>query len=138
MSMNGILAVAEGMGAMAAANRATELSTASDLIETIPVSLSLTMAYLKKLDQAHWDYYVAVENINQQNPAEAAVASADYAKYQTLSSEMSEATQKQNTFIEAEKSELTNLEQSAPYKMMDSFDSFQKTVSNLLLTTSRG
>lgn len=136
--MNPILAVAEGMGAMASANRDTELSTANDLMQIIPVSLNLTMAYLSKLNEAHWAYFVAVESITQQNPAEAATASADYAKYQKLSSEMSGATQKQNNFIEAEKSELTNLEQSAPYKMMDSFGNFQKAVSNILLTVSRG
>lgn len=138
MGMNAILTIAEGMGAMADANRATEVSTANDLIQIIPTAFNLTMAYLNKLSEAHWKYFVAVESITEQNPQEAATASADYAKYQMLSTEMSKASQKQNTFIEALKSALTNLEQSSPYKMMDSFGEFQKAVCNLILNVFRG
>lgn len=135
---NAILAVAQGMGAMATANRDTEETTSADLIEIVPVSLNLTMAYLNMLKEDHWNYFVAVESITQSDPSEAAVASADYAQYQKDSSNMSRATQTQDNFIQSEKSELTNLEQSAPYKMMDAFDEFQKTVCNLLSILSKG
>ncbi len=135
---NAILAVAQGMGSMASANRGTEETTAASLIGIIPISLSATMAYLKLLNEDHWNYFVAVESITQTNPSEAAVASADYAQYQNDSSNMSKTTQKQNNLIQEEKSELTNLEQSAPYKMMDAFNEFQKTVCNLLSILSKG
>ena len=135
---NAILAVAQGMGSMATANRGAEETTAADLIEIVPISLNLTMAYLTMLNKDHWNYFVAVESISQSDPSEAAVASADYAQYQNDSSDMSQATQKQDNFIQSEKSELTNLEQSAPYKMMDAFNEIQKTVCNLLSILSKG
>jgi hypothetical protein len=135
---NAILAVAQGMGSMATANEKVEVTTAADLIEIIPISLNLTMAYLQMLNTDHWNYFVAVESITQSDPSEAGAAAADYAQYQEDSSSMSQATQKQDTFIQSEKSELTNLEQSAPYKMMDAFNQFQQTVCNLLSILSKG
>lgn len=132
--MNAILVVAEGMGSMASANHDVEKTTTFDLIQLIPTALNLTLAYLSKLQKAHLEYFIAVESITQK-PSEAATASADYAKYQELSSEMSQATQKQNILVESEKSELTNLEEASPYKIMNSFENIEKSISNIL---SRG
>ena len=134
---NAILLAAEAMGAMADANRATEETTASALINVVPVSLELTMAYLKNLSTAHWNYFVDLTGIDL-NPNKAATAAADYGTYQALSSEMTSANQKQNTFIEALKSMLTKLEESAPYKMMDAFDRFMAAVYNIESNLSKG
>ncbi len=104
--MNGILAVAEGVGTMATVNADTQFTTALWLIYIVSCNLPLTVAWIQQLEKDQWQYFVDSLSVSNDNPQEAAGAAADYAKYTEDSASMSNETGYQNSMVQNEKSQV--------------------------------
>lgn len=126
-----IYTIATGMQAMANANRGAEYSVTEEIISYTPIMVDATEAGLTAMNAAHWNYFCAVENISS-NPSEAATAVADYGIYEGDSAQFQKCTQFQNSTLQEAKSELTTLENSSPYKIMASFDGFERNINSLI------
>ena len=103
---NGMIAVAEAIGTMGKVNTESETTTAMQLMTQLMSYVPLTQAFSKVLEDDESQYYAATLDIQQSNPQEAAVASADYAQYLTDSGKMSGETGALSSAIQNQKTEV--------------------------------
>lgn len=101
--MNGILAIAEGVGIAATANIKAQTRAALSVIGLMLPYLDLTSEWSKTLESDQFQYFADTMSTGSQHPENAGKAAQDYQKYTTDSAEMNAATGYLNTIIQTDK-----------------------------------
>jgi len=137
--MNGVIAIAAGIGVVADLNIQSQTETAFELLTLVNAYFFKTEAYTKLLTADQLAYFNATLSVSSEHPEKAANASACYQKYTMDSADMDNKLSSLNSAIQGQKTRLRQ-EGSANSHLFASEEplvSLLKTMVGLILSFSR-
>ncbi len=136
--MNGMIAVAEAVKTLGKVNSDSQVTTAGELIGLMMSYVPLTQSFSALLKTDEQTYFADSLDIGSNNPQEAAVAAAAYAKYLSDSSEMTQETGDLSTSIQNEKTQVQTEGNSMSqiYSLEAPLSGIEKMTSQLILASN--